>query len=117
MQRPDRNATFTWRQAQLHDENKVAVRVPRNGAEMHVMAPRRVANNKWGEPVLYAVNGRQLPLEEADKYHDWRPETACDPITALGNAVRPTPPPPPEPPPRRDIIDAFFDARDAEDDW
>lgn len=113
MKRPDADQTFPWRQARLNDENRVAVRTPKH---MSLMTPRRIEDNRWGEPVLFAVNGKQLPLEEADKYHDWRPESACDPITALGNSVRPPEPEPEHEPPRRDIIDAFFDERDA-NDW
>ena len=101
------------------DESFVAVRISASLDDAYPMAPREIRNNRWGEPVLFSVDGKELPLDQADKYHDWEPKSRADTITALGNATRTdTPSPPRRTPPktRRDPLDLYFDERDAERD-
>ncbi len=78
-----------WRQAQLEDKSMVAIRphAARVG-DLDVLTPYRVAPNKWREPTCFALNGVEIPLAEADKYHDWQAQSKADFVTALGNAAR-----------------------------
>jgi len=99
-----------WRQAQLSDKQCVAVRYPADRAQAIVTSPMRIQNNKWGEPVCYAVNGSEIMLSEADKYHDWQPNDKADTITTLGNVARGSAPfdLPPETPRIKDPLDYLW---------
>lgn len=104
-----------WRDAQLADAMMIATRKPRDGSLARELTPIRVSMNKWGEPVCYSVGDQEVPMSEADKYHDWEPKDRVDPISALGNTVRTPTNERDDSKPHRDPLTARWDEEDSRD--